>query len=186
MCEPVSTGLAIVSTVASVGGAVGDYIAKTKQANAMATSAADNLLQNYRDLNTRASQEQDSASDAVRRIQRQVQAAQGSTLALAGASGVTGQSVTQALNVLVADGAAQIAEVNTNLDTTLDQIDRSKAGAKAAANNRANQVARPSAIATGLQIGGSALELADRYKRRTTMKSNGNVPLAIDPTFRLP
>lgn len=186
MCEPVITGLAVISTVASVGNAVGDYVAKNRQANAMATSAADNLIQNYRDLNTRASQEQAQASDAVRRIQRQVQAAQGTTLALTGAAGVTGQSVSQALNSLVADGSEQISDINPNLDATLSQLERQKAGQKAAANNRAAQAAPGNPFATGLQIGGSALELADRYKRRTTMKSNGNVPIPIDPIFRLP
>jgi hypothetical protein len=165
---------------------VGDYIQKGKQAKAMAGSAADSLLQNYNDLNTRAAQEQASASDAVRRIQRQVQAAQGQTVTMSGAAGVTGQSVSAALNTLVADGASQIDEVNTNLGTTLDQITRQKEGSKAAANNRANQVAAPSALATGLQIGGSALELSDRLKRRSTMKSNGSASLPIDPVFKLP
>ena len=169
MCEPASiaTTLAITSAVAETAGAVGRHAAAAKQ-NAQGTiNAADALGQVYQQLNTRAAQEQDSTSSTVRRIQRQIQASQGETLALSGAYGVTGPSVTAALNELTAAGAQDITDVTANRDNVLDQIDQQKLGAQADAKNRANSVQAPSALIPAIQIGGTALGLADRFTKRS-------------------
>ena len=154
------------SFVTSALGSILNRSAQQKQAKATKKAALANLKLLYSDLNARAQQEQAAAVQSRLAVQGQGEALRGSAITGAASSNVAGNSVLAVLHDISRQESNATQTIDTNLTNTLNQIQRSKRGAKAQTEgiiNGANAQVTPW-WATGLQIGQAGLNAYGAYK----------------------
>lgn len=175
MCGVPAAAL-VVSIISSVAAYQGQQVqAKNQQAFAkeqaqagQAAARRDFDLQNATE-SQRQLQEAEGASQAVQQVQREAAMAKASTRVAAGEAGVAGLSVDQLLSEFDQQESAARYNINRNRAFSVDQSQLARQGIAANANQNIGRtryapIGRPSLLATGLQVAGSALGGYAKYK----------------------
>lgn len=147
--------LAGISAALSVGGAVAGASEKNKAASATRTAAKDSFLDTSHALALRSEQESLAAAQQVHQISQSSTYERGSLAAIAGASGVEGNTVDALDADLVKREYDARDIVDRNLVMTQQQIARNRSAAKNEMQSRINGAPGASNLATGIQIGGA-------------------------------
>jgi hypothetical protein len=156
MCEPYLT----IATVAlSAGSAITGANAQADAYEANAAAANQAKVDTDRQLNLQQAQLDEKA--AQEKIAQNLQTQQIASTATT-AAGESGGFLNN--NAVIQDIVRQGVEANTmttqNLERNVAQIGEQRLGARSTAQSRVNAVARPSRMATGLQIGSSLASAA--------------------------
>lgn len=157
--------LGVGSALLGVGGAIADHKAQKKNAKAERAAARTTLTSQLRDLSLRGQQEMLAAAQEANLIKREGLRTRGSLAANAAASNVAGASVDALEAELLRNESEAMHVLDTNLSMTLDQITGHKRAAITEANNRIAGAPNPSALATGIRAGGSALSAGYEWMR---------------------
>lgn len=175
MCNPVAA-LAVVSVLSAAASYAGQEqqaknqqkFAKSQAEAGAAAARKDFDLQNQVE-SSRQLQEAEGASQAVQQVQREAAMAKASTRVAAGEAGVAGLSVDQLLSEFDQQESAARYNINRNRAFSVDQSQLARQGIAANANQNIGRtryapIGRPSLLATGLQVAGSALGGYAKYK----------------------
>lgn len=163
---------AAASLAASIGAPIASYAAQNSAANAqqqyqqqMYTAnkqiADESLLSQYADISRRQQEEQRKAAQEINAISSQAQMARATARASAIEGGVAGLSVDALMNDYWRKESQYIDSTQQQLRGTLFQLERTKEGMRSEYQGRVlsatpQPVARPSVLATGLQIAGNS------------------------------
>lgn len=168
MCDP-ATIAAITAGIAATAGAAGTVQAGISSArNAEAINEAENesLVRQYTDVQARRIEEQRAAAferDRVAREARSKVATASVAASEAGVSGITGGEAV--MNILTQEGRS-IQAIDTNLQSTLEQTERTSEGLRAnsLATSRQAAASVPSPASVGVNlIGQTAKGASDVY-----------------------
>ena len=151
MCDPGTIAVAALS----IGGAILEHKAQNKAAEENKIEALKALRINERDIGARQMEEQMSFAQAATESEVQQLGVEGTTRASAASAGVEGMSVDLLLGDIGRQGANYRESLASQLQVSVDQLQRMKAGATATAQSRINQVPRANPFATALRIGGA-------------------------------
>jgi len=185
MCPPVVAGVAmssstitalsIASTAVSALGAYAQYQSQKSAAKAQQNQFNQNkllaqrsMLEQSRQLAVRDEQERAAASDKIMSSNIEAAKAQARMVVSAGEAGVAGGSIAQLLNDVERTRLNNEGTINRNLEAVSQQSKVEREGLLTQAENRINSVSQgqqPSLLATGLQIGGTALEGYGSYRK---------------------
>lgn len=173
MCEPASIMIAAttaLSTALSIGGQVAQYSAQADQAAATRSNALAAYQQDTSAITDRASQEQQAT--AQRRLQnaREYAAAKATAVTSAGDAGVSGLSVNALLTDLAGQQQLRQGAVDTNLDMTLQQLQREQQGAAVTRQSRINSAQDPSLAGLLIGVAKTGVDGFTGYKTRTDPK----------------
>lgn len=179
-------GMTAVSTAVSAMGAVMQYQQAKVQAdmqqqqfNQNKLLASRSMLEQARQLSLRQEQERAAALDRKRMSNIEAAQLQGRIVASAGEAGVAGMSISNLLADVERTRLNNEGTINRNLEAINQQADVERKALLTQAEGRINSVqqgVRPSLLATGLQIGGIALDGYRDYKKdtRSVLQSNLN------------
>jgi hypothetical protein len=162
---PIPIAIAVGSGIIQGIGAIAKHQAQKKAAKANKKAALTNLKLMYDDLNAQASQQIAVAADARMNTAVEAEGLKGSATVGAASSNVAGASLTAILNDITRQEGQANSTIDRNLSNTLAQVQRQKRGARANAEAQIAGVQNPSWLATGLQIGGAALDTYSLLKR---------------------
>lgn len=177
-------GMTAVSTAVSAMGAVMQYQQAKVQAdmqqqqfNQNKLLASRSMLEQARQLSLRQEQERAAALDKKRMSNIEAAQLQGRIVASAGEAGVAGMSISNLLADVERTRLNNEGTINRNLEAINQQADVERKALLTQAEGRINSVqqgVRPSLLATGLQIGGIALDGYRDYKKdtRSVLQSN--------------
>lgn len=159
------------SLVSSVAAPVMSFVAQNQAADAQQAYqqqmydankaiAEQSLMSQYADISRRQQEERQKAAQEMQIISTQAQQARSTAAVSAVESGVAGLSVDNLINDYYMKEAQFLDNTQRQLRGTLFQLESVKEGTRAEAQGRIlsmtpQPVARPSALATGLQIGGN-------------------------------
>jgi len=170
-------GMTAVSTAVSAMGAVMQYQQAKVQAdmqqqqfNQNKLLASRSMLEQARQLSLRQEQERAAALDRKRMSNIEAAQLQGRIVASAGEAGVAGMSISNLLADVERTRLNNEGTINRNLEAVNQQADVERKALLTQAEGRINSVqqgVRPSLLATGLQIGGIALDGYRDYKGDT-------------------
>lgn len=168
VCEPISlsTALLIGGTALEVGSTVSNHVAQGKAAKANKGAALQEMRLNQYDAGVRQQEELKAATQAKTEGARQGLSARAQLRSSAAEAGVTGNSVDMLEGDMVRDEAAYLRSIEDNTEVTLDQLQRVKMGASANAQNRINQVQKPSLLGTAAQVGSTIYGSYERLRLR--------------------
>ncbi len=172
MCDPLSGAMFAISALSTAVGYVGQQEAADAQDEAYEQNrqnALNAFADKQRDLNTRAIQEQEAAANKKFENNLDRRAAQATAMVAAGESGVSGLSVDALFNDLGSRTARANANIDSNTDYTLQQLESEKRGQTYQTVDRINSVKRgqqPSLIDAGLRIAAAGVSSYDSYSRR--------------------
>lgn len=164
MCEP--TSIAIASLALTTGGAIANHVADGKASKQARKSAEEDHKLKTHDIGKRQQEELLATQREIIAGQRQAREATGMARLSASEAGVSGMSVDLLMGDIARDESDYTQSVEMNSVITLDQLQRMKAGANAELASRKNATQGPSAAATGIAIGGSALDTWGRMRLR--------------------
>jgi hypothetical protein len=165
MCDP--TVIAGAGLAVQVGGSLLSHRGQNKQSAGNEREALKALRINQYDIGARQLEERQAAAGVVEQGRRATDEAKGIARASAAEAGLGGMSVDFLLADLDRQGAEHRTSVLENLDMTMRQLQRAKAGANATAQSRINSVPGANPLATALNLSGSVLGFADlMYARR--------------------
>lgn len=177
-------GMTAVSTAVSAMGAVMQYQQAKVQAdmqqqqfNQNKLLASRSMLEQARQLSLRQEQERAAALDKKRMSNIEAAQLQGRIVASAGEAGVAGMSISNLLADVERTRLNNEGTINRNLEAINQQAGVERKALLTQAEGRINSVqqgVRPSLLATGLQIGGLALDGYRDYKKdtRSVLQSN--------------
>lgn len=185
MCPPVIAGaamssgtitaLSIASTAVSALGAYAQYQSQKDAARAQQAQFNQNkllaqrsMLEQSRQLSIRDEQERAAASDKIMTSNIEAAKAKAKMVASAGEAGVAGGSIAQMLNDVERTRLNNEGTINRNLEAVNQQSKVEREGLLTQAEGRINSVSqgsKPSLLATGLQIGGTALANYGEYRK---------------------
>lgn len=170
MCSPtlaVTTALTVASTAVS-------YQQQTKQAEAQAEYMQQSqqnsytaLNEQYEDIGAREQQEQASASQDRDKIERERRAKMATARVASGEAGILGNSIDLGLRDISGAAARDTSTVNTNLDWTLQSMQRQKKSAATQTQSQINSMQPtqgPSNIATGLELANIGAKTYGQYQ----------------------
>ena len=126
------------------------------------------MLEQARQLSIREEQERSAASDRIMTSNIEAAKAKAKMIVSAGESGVAGGSIAQLLNDVERTRLNNEGTINRNMKAIAQQGAVDREGLLTQAEGRINSVSqgsKPSLLATGLQIGGAALENYGQYRR---------------------
>lgn len=177
-------GMTAVSTAVSAMGAVMQYQQAKVQAdmqqqqfNQNKLLASRSMLEQARQLSLRQEQERAAALDKKRMSNIEAAQLQGRIVASAGEAGVAGMSISNLLADVERTRLNNEGTINRNLEAINQQADVERKALLTQAEGRiasVQQGVRPSLLATGLQIGGIALDGYRDYRKdtRSVLQSN--------------
>jgi hypothetical protein len=168
MCDPVSLGLAAISTATSIYGQVEQHNAAKNQKKQVDASADQSTRQAISQLSLRGSQEQDAAGMSIYDADRQTRVAAGQARVSAGEAGVAGASVDAIMSDINNQDSKFKTETNINLANQMDQINMDKMGARVQGANQKASVPNPSNGALGVGIAGSLMDFSSILINRNT------------------
>lgn len=119
------------------------------------------------DANTRIIQERQAAAQSVDERRRQALMEASSANAAAADRGVSGFTMGALLAQVMGDAGRDVTNIETNKDWAAGQVEREKAGIRSQTISRINSMSPgvgPSLLATGLKIGGAAVNTYAGYK----------------------
>lgn len=173
MCDPISGAAFAISALSTAVGYVGAQEAADAQNEAYEANRV-NALNAFADkqaqMDRRAVQEQEAASNRKFENNLERRAAQATAMVAAGESGVSGLSVEALFNDLGARTARANANIDHNTDYTMQQLEAEKRGQTYQTLDRINSVKRgtePSLIDAGLRIAAAGVSSYDQSQRRS-------------------
>jgi hypothetical protein len=158
MCDP--TVIAIGSLVLTAGSAVADHVGQAGAAKKNEKAALDDMMQMWTDVGLMQQEVQAQAAETVLESDRRAREAHATAIVSAGEANVSGVSVDALLSVLNRQGAEYRSSVNRQADRQVAQLQREKISGRTEAQNRIAAYPRPNLFATGLRIGGAAMDYA--------------------------
>lgn len=189
MCEPmtIAASMMAVQTGTSMMQQQMQYDAAGKQAEAQTEMFRQNrenaykaLGQQYGDINTRQSQEQQRAAEDKEQRTREARAQMARARVAAGEAGITGNSVRAGLNDISGAAARDRSTIDRNLNWTLSELQRNKTSARTSAINKINSVQpgqKPSSAARNLGLAstaaGGAAQIASMQPGNGSFGSSG-------------
>lgn len=163
MCAPAPVIIAGASLLMQAGSAVAEQRAAAERAKANREEAARANIVAQSDISARQREEGARAARQLRDIGLQATGVKGRVRASAAAAGVQGSTVEMLLgDVEGSEGRARADIIDTHT-ATIEQLQRRRQGATAAAASRANAVPGPSGAATALRIGGAVSRFLYTY-----------------------
>ena len=167
----VSTAIAGTSAVLQAQQASNQAKSQTAQFNQNKLLAQRSMLQQARQLSLREDQERAAAMD--KKFQSNIEAAKikGRQIASAGEAGVAGLSIANLLSDVERTRLNNEGTINRNFDAVLQQGKVDREGLLSQAEGRIASVQQgtpPSLLASGLQIGGIALEGYRQFRKDKT------------------
>jgi hypothetical protein len=172
MCD-IATGIAVASLAIGAASSAMSFVGQQQQANAQndyanenAHAAVEATLQQYSDTQARIAQEQAAAGQQTEQVNREAQARAATARVAVGEAGVSGLSVDALLGDAYGSAARRRDVIGTNLDYTVDQLQRSQLGIQAQGQNRISSVrtvAPPSGLQLGLGIAQAATSAGAAY-----------------------
>lgn len=170
MCDPVSVGMFVFSTLSTVAG----YQQASTQARLQTqihqmnqASALRDMQLQYIDSGIREQQERQAAAEREQERRRMALIEAGSASAAIGESGVAGLTMSALMREVLGQASRDVTNINTNRDWTLDQLRREREGIRSYGISRMNSTAPgvgPSRLATALRIGSAGLDAYSYYK----------------------
>lgn len=170
MCDPVSIGMAVfsgLSTVANYQQASAQAKIQTQIHQMNQASALRDMQLQYADLGIREQQERQAAVERAQERRRMSLIEAGSASAAIGESGVAGLTMSALMREVLGQATRDVTNINTNLDWTLDQLNREREGIRSSSISRMNSTTpgvRPSRLAAALRIGSAGLDAYSYYK----------------------
>lgn len=158
MCDPGT--LAVASFGLQAGSAIAGAAAQNKQAGAIRQSATDSLLTQLQDIGVRAKQEVASANSDIYQAGKQTAKTKATAATSAAEGGAGGVSTRMLLESYDRNQADYADSVQQNLSGALDQLRSMRAGAIDDYEQTLAGARGANPFATGLRIGGAALDLA--------------------------
>jgi len=167
----ISTGMGVGSAALSHRNASIQAEQQARQNDINAQNAVRSQDDQFRQLNTRVMEEAGAAVDD--RVDSLLQAARikSRMRASAGEAGISGMGLDHMLRDVHRTEARNISQINRNQDAVRAQAVFDGMGVKAATESRISSqpmIERPSLLATGLKIGGSAVGGYNQYSQYTT------------------
>lgn len=150
--------IALASFALQAGSAIGRHIGQNRAHRANVRAADASYLATAGDIAARLGEETRAAYQMIDRGGVQAQASTGTARASAAASGVGGRSIDLLLQDIERDRLGHRASVTQNLEAIQRQATRSLQGAQAARQSQIAGIPSANPWATGLEIGGAALE----------------------------
>jgi hypothetical protein len=151
MCSPAP--IAAASLLIQVGSAIAGHKAEGEQAEANNEAARQQRIMDILGLTQREVEEGARTSKFRRSVQRDASEASGQARASAAAAGVSGGALNAILGDIEGSEGRALQDINDQYVATIDQLQLEKSGAQVREANRFDE--GPSALATGLRIGGS-------------------------------
>lgn len=173
MCDLV-TGLAAATFAINAGSAVANHQAQKKASEGNEEAAIKAMLEAWKDIGLRESQEQDAAEQTIMQADRQARLATASAQLSAAESGVAGASVDAVVQQIENEASAFKTTTRKNLDMTIAQLQREKISGRTVAQQRIAAVPPPSGFLTALQIGGAAANATNFWYSRQPTPSKGS------------
>jgi hypothetical protein len=118
------------------------------------------MQQMWKDVGMMQQEVRTQATEAVLESDRRAREAHATAAVAAGEANVSGISVDALLSVLNRQGAEYRSSVNRQADRQVAQLQREKISGRTEAQNRIAAYPRPNLFATGLRIGGAAMDYA--------------------------
>lgn len=166
MCNPM-LAVAVASLVVGAGSAYVSHDNQNKMAEATEESALASYSVSNALANRRQQQEQEAAAQRRLANDREYAATKATATVAADESGVAGLSVDALLRDLAGQQASRQKAVDSNLSSTVAQLQAEKLGLAAQRDSRINSAFGSSNAALALQIGGAALSAVNTYKTQT-------------------
>lgn len=157
--------LATASFVLQAGQAVAAHSAQEKAKKENKRAALDAARRSTADLEARSTEERIAAAQQMLQIQRQSRQAGALARLSAGEAGVTGNSLAAQAATIQRDELTASGVVRSNLERTLAQIGRMKAGELSQTQSRINAVPGANPFATAIQIGSAGLDFLNTFNR---------------------
>lgn len=170
MCNPVSVGMFVfsaLSTVASYQQAAAQAKLQTQMHQMNQASALRDMQLQYIDSGIREQQERQAAAERAQERRRTALIEAGSASAAIGESGVAGLTMSALMREIFGQASRDVANINTNLDWTTDQLQREREAVYSSSISRMNSTApgvAPSPWAAALRIGSAGLDSYVYYK----------------------
>lgn len=165
MCDPITATAAAIT----VGSQVYQHQAEKKAARRTRQTVREEGRHASRDLSIRESEEGRATARDILGLQRDSSEVEGLLQTAAGAAGIQGSS----LRLLLGDAQAETGRAKQanrdNLDMTKNQLARARHASRRGVAIQVASNPNPSALATGLRIGGPLLDAASiRESRKPT------------------
>lgn len=170
MCDPVSIGMAVFSTLSTVAGyqqASTQAKLQTKIHQMNQASALRDMQLQYVDSGIREQQERQAAAERAQERRRMALIDAGSASAAIGESGVAGFTMGALMREVLGQAARDVTNTNTNREWTLDQLKREREGIRSYSISRMHSTVPgvgPSRLATALRIGSAGLDAYAYHK----------------------
>lgn len=170
MCDPVSVGMFVFSTLSTVAGyqqASTQAKLQTQMHQMNQASALRDMQLQYIDSGIREQQEQQAAAERAQERRRMALIEAGSASAAIGESGVAGLTMSALMREVLGQAERDVTNIKTNREWTLDQINREREGIRSYGISRMHSTAPgvgPSRLATALRIGSAGLDAYSYYK----------------------
>lgn len=170
MCDPVSIGKVVFSTLSAVAGyqqAAAQAKLQTQMHQMNQASALRDMQLQYADSGIREQQERQAAVERAQERRRMALIEAGSASAAIGESGVAGLTMGALMREVLGQASRDVTNIYTNRDWTLDQLQREREGIRSSSISRMNSTAPgvgPSRLATALSIGSAGLDAYTYYK----------------------
>jgi len=166
----VSTAISAATAIAQYQAQQAAYKAQQQQFNQNKLLAQRSMLEQARQVAMREEQERYAASDKIMQSNIAAAKAKGRLVASTGEAGVAGMSISALLMDVERTRLNNEGTINRNMEAIAQQGRVDREGLLTQAEGRINSVdqgTRPSLLATGLQIGGIALNNYMDYKKDT-------------------
>lgn len=171
MCSP--TAMIATSMVVGAGQQYMQYQQQSAMASAQSRryeknqdNAYEAMSQQYIDIGQRQQQEQQKALQDKEKIARERRAKMATSRVAAGEAGIRGLSVEQGLRDISGAASRDITNVNTNLDWTMQSLQKKKESVRSGTTNRINSMSpgqKPSKAAAGLGLASTGIKAYGQY-----------------------
>ena len=131
MCDPVSIGMVVLSTLSTVAGyqqASAQAKLQTKIPQMNQASALRDMQLQYADSGIREQQERQAAAERVQERRRTALIEAGRASATIGESGVAGLTMDVLMREVLGQAERDVTNINTNRDWTVEQLSREREG----------------------------------------------------------
>lgn len=162
MCEPTAI-IAGIGLAIQVGGQIVGHVNAEDEAAKNERLANETAKNNMGLLNLRQQQELKGANQTVYQMDLEARKADAQTRVAAGEAGVAGASVDALLNDIERQRLNAETGIRSNAEDTVTQLQQEKKVVKTNRQSQINSVPAPNPWATGLKIGGSAVDAANSY-----------------------
>lgn len=159
MCEPVSTIATVASAAAKVGETLAASAAQNKQHHAVTNAANAAAVDDQNALSSKSTETQIAADQELQDTREKGAYAESMARVAAMEGGVTGNSVSETQQNIVAGESRAVAGIDQNLSFEQQQIERDRAGVEARRQARINSAPPSNPFMTGLQIAGAGADL---------------------------